>query len=245
MVTTAAAPTAPSDSARGDVSAALIWIACAVTYAIFMTIAVFWSATLSGDPRFGWEYGVLEQFQNVVLALSVIGALIVLCFAETTWMRAWLVLIALATFFLLGEETSWGQHYIGWETTGWFAQFNDQGETNLHNTPDGWLDQKPRMLLQIGMIVGGLIHPILKWVRKGRGLIDNPWWLAPTAACIAPVIFSFIAGAPKAIDKLEILPIQLQFYRASEMEECFIYVFFIAYLLSLGMRLRFRRAQRG
>lgn len=233
----------PPESARGDIPTWTVWAGCTLLYAVFMAVAVFLPNALSGDPRGGWEYGLLEQFQNIVLALAVIMALDALRIANTSPMRAWLVLVALGSFWLLGEETSWGQHYFNWPTTGWFAQFNDQGETNIHNTAGGWFDQKPRMLLQLGMIIGGLAHPIAQWLRKGRGLIDNPWWLAPTMACVPTVIFSFIAGAPKAIDKLGILPIQLQFYRASEMEECFIYVFFIVYLLSLGVRLRYRRGQ--
>jgi hypothetical protein len=244
MVATSALLSYPPDSARGDISATTVWIVCALLYAVFMAAAAFWPEITTGFGR-GYEFGLFETFQNITLAAAVFLALAVLRHAESNLMRVWLVLIALGSFLLLGEEASWGQHYFGWETTGWFAQHNDQGETNLHNTPDGWFDQKPRMVLQLGMILGGIVHPLLQKFRNGRGLFDNPWWFAPTFACTAPVIFSFIAGAPKAIDKLSILPVQLQFYRASEMEECFLYVFFVVYLLSLAARLRFRRTQHG
>lgn len=41
-------------------------------------------------------------------------------------------LIALATFFFAGEEISWGQTYLGWETPEEYRGFSH--ETNLHNT---------------------------------------------------------------------------------------------------------------
>ena len=145
--------------------------------------------------------------------------------------------------FLLGEEASWGQHYFNWETGGWFAQVNDQGETNFHNTPDGWLDQKPRAILQLGMILGAIAHPLVKKFRGGRGIFDSPWWLAPTFASMPPVVISLVAGLPKAIDKLEILPFEIQFTRVSEIEELFMYAFFVVYALSLRGRLAYRKAQ--
>lgn len=42
-------------------------------------------------------------------------------------------LYALLFFFAAGEEISWGQRIIGWETGDFFAENNYQGETNLHN----------------------------------------------------------------------------------------------------------------
>jgi len=240
----------PTRADAGDISALPVWIAFGALYVLLTAIGLTAPDILQGhalhpvtnEPN--WEWGLLEQLQNITLALSMILALALMPRAEGNLMRGWLLLVALGSLFLLGEETSWGQHYFRWGTDGWFAEANDQAETNLHNT-SYWLDQAPRSLLQIGMVVGGLIHPLVKLIRKGKGLIDNPWWLAPTIVCLAPVIFSFLAGAPKAIDKLEILPFSLQFTRTSEMEENFIYGFFVVYLLSLGARLRFRRQQRG
>lgn len=239
------------DSADGDISAAWVWIICTALYVLFMAVAWFLPDVLQGSalhPVTGepnWEFGLLEQTQNLTLLATIILAVMLVLRAGDKWMRGWLILITLGAFFLLGEEASWGQHYFRWGTEGWFAEYNDQAETNLHNATDGWLDQKPRALLQVGMVVGAIIHPLLKLFRRGKGLIDNPWWLAPTIVCLPPTIFSLLAGAPKAIDKLNILPFQLQFYRASELEENFIYAFFVVYLLSLGARLRFQRKQDG
>lgn len=46
-----------------------------------------------------------------------------------------LLLAGLGLFFLLagGEEASWGQHWLGFETPAELKQINAQQETNLHN----------------------------------------------------------------------------------------------------------------
>jgi uncharacterized membrane protein len=41
--------------------------------------------------------------------------------------------LSLAFVFMVGEEVSWGQRLIGWETPEVFVEANKQGETNLHN----------------------------------------------------------------------------------------------------------------
>ena len=42
-------------------------------------------------------------------------------------------LMALLAFFVMGEEVSWGQRFIGVDSPEFFAKHNAQGETNLHN----------------------------------------------------------------------------------------------------------------
>ena len=74
------------------------------------------------------------------------------------WLYAWVGIAAVSCFYISGEEISWGQHLLKWSTPEYWAHINDQGETNLHNT-SSWLDQKPRLLLLIGTVVGGLLIP--------------------------------------------------------------------------------------
>lgn len=248
-----------SNANAGDISfrAVLLW--CVGLYALFMISALalphemLWQGgarhPVTGEPN--WEFGLAETSQNIFLAIALVMAGVMCARAPGLLLKLWLGLVFLGVLYLLGEETSWGQHYFRWGVSGWFAEYNDQAETNLHNT-NALFDQLPRNLLYIGMVLGAIAHPLVKLARGGRGIIDSPWWWAPTIACLPPAVFAFIAGAPKALDKALTnfgveawasgFRLETFIGRASEMEECFMYFFFIVYLLSLGARLRTRAA---
>lgn len=223
-----------------DISALAVWIVCGLIYLVLM-VMVFFAPDILHGPGFDTELGLVEQSQNLILAIALVLMIIVAVRATEPLLRCWMIFVALGTFFLLGEETSWGQHYFGWATSGVFANINDQGETNFHNTEGGWLDQKPRAILLLGMVLGTIVHPLVKWARKGRGLFDKPWWLAPTLASLPPVVFSQIAALPKRLEFLY----SLDLFRWSEMEELFLYAFFITYTLSLWKRMEVRRRAGG
>ena len=221
---------------RADITAWPIWLACAALYVLFMFFAFTQPSVLKG------ELGLLENTQVVALVIALVLAVRLAFQKHEKWLKWWLILISVGIFYLLTEETSWGQHYFDLPMFSGFEIFNDQGENNIHNS-SSWFDQKPRAVLLAGMILGTIVHPLVKHFRKGRGLFDSPWWLAPTLACLAPVVFSQLGGLPKRIDEFNFAFSAQAFtggYRSSEMEEVFMYVFFITYLLSLGYRLRQR-----
>ncbi len=59
------------------------------------------------------------------------------------------------------EEISWGQRVFDWETTGIFAAYSDQNETNLHNTVQGAFHVKTKHIALVVLAVYGLVLP---WV---------------------------------------------------------------------------------
>jgi len=215
----------------------IVAIACSAIY-LFLIAAPMISYDFGRHVVLG-ELGLLENFQALVLACGLLIAVYGLFRRETAALpgaRPFLLMVALGMLYILGEEISWGQHYFRWATTGWFELHNDQGETNLHNT-SSWFDQKPRALLLLAMVVGGLIHPLVKLARKGRGLIDRPWWLAPTLATTPVALFALLGGMPERLAEWGLIP-KVNAYRSSEVEELFLYGFMLVYLVVLMRRIR-------
>ncbi|NKB59015.1 MAG: hypothetical protein GKS00_22030 [Alphaproteobacteria bacterium] len=141
-------------------------------------------------------------------------------------LRVWICIAAVGCFYIAGEEMSWGQHLAGWAAPEYWATINDQKETNLHNV-SSWFDQKPRMLLQIGVIVGGLIIPV--YARFRPEIRAHRWSIIlPPGLCFPTAFMAELAdGTEDLIEYLEI-PWVL-FYRASEVQETFFYWFILLY----------------
>jgi hypothetical protein len=112
----------------------------------------------------------------------------------------WMVIMALGCLYFGGEEASWGQHYFGWSTPEAWAEINEQQETNFHNL-GGILDQAPRLVLSIGVLVGGVILPL--WLRgKGRksALLRHPMaWVLPTLVVLPSAVIATVVTIPKSV----------------------------------------------
>jgi len=212
-----------------------------ITVAVFVALTVPQISPTFYKAHFDGDFGVVHLAEAFLLASALGFALVALLRPGTDWpkgARLWLGLIALGLFVLLGEDFEWGQDVFGWETTGWFAQYNDEGETNFHNT-SVWLDQYPRAVLYAGMMLGAIVHPLMVR-RRGKGIFDKwPDWFVPTLACTPPALGNFVVWLPKLIDKSDLIEgVKLQVGRASERQEVFIYMFMLVYVLSLASRLR-------
>jgi len=176
------------------------------------------------------EWGAHETLQFLVIAAAFVVA--VLCLTRFQWARnkfkaAWFGIAALACFYIAGEEISWGQHIFEWSTSEKWAALNDQGETNLHNM-SSWLDQKPRLLLLFGVVVGGIILPFLKTPLYQkipaviRLLIPPKQFLLISLIVIVPHIFEKIMNS---------FDISI-FVRFSEVQELFMFYFVLLYLVN-------------
>ena len=190
----------------------------------------------------GSEVGLLETSHVLIPLVSVGLCLRILATAEARADRlvfVWIALAALGSLYIAGEEASWGQHYVGWLTPEAWQTLNDQGETNLHNT-SSWLDQKPRALLEVGVIVGGLIIPLmaLRWprLRAGRFAV-----FLPPLVCFPAAVIAIGSKLWERLQDQGLWEVTL-FQRASEIQELYFALFILFYLLVFRKRLLLRRS---
>ncbi len=180
------------------------------------------------------ENGLIEIAQVFAISIGLFAALVKLRhldWREQKFLVFWFSMASLGCLYIAGEEISWGQWVLLWESSDFWLAINDQNETNLHNT-SSWLDQKPRILLEIGVVVSGLI---LVWLRK-RHPQKIPAWLMPLipaspAACVAG-LYVFV----KLTDVVwNVFEIKL-YARASEVIEFLIYYYITVYVIDFDTK---------
>ena len=115
-------------------------------------------------PRMtGQELGFAELTQEFFLFCAVAVGIRMLCDRQLMlprWLTVWLIVCTVGALYSLLEEMSYGQHYFNWDTPEYWRELNRQEETNLHNI-NSWFNQKPRTLLEIGVLLGGIVAPLL------------------------------------------------------------------------------------
>lgn len=134
------------------------------------------------------EDGLIENLTVVALLTASFTAVRYLTkYAEgkSRWYKRIMVLAALATFFVAGEEVSWGQRIFDVESPEFFQANNAQQETNIHNMVVG--GKKVNKIVFSQMLYGSVglylaLFPYLysrkKAVRKwvDRHGIPVPQW---------------------------------------------------------------------
>ena len=111
-------------------------------YIMLICFALSWVYLSFGEEWFsaqilGWinrEDGLLETLSAVLLMLASILSLVTAIRVKGMPARSRMHLfLALLFFAMCGEEISWGQRYIGFETPDSLKTVNVQSEVNLHN----------------------------------------------------------------------------------------------------------------
>ncbi|HEX9781095.1 MAG TPA: hypothetical protein VGB20_07780 [bacterium] len=205
----------------------------------------------------GWlaakgELGILENVQVALLA-AVAGMAVWILRRPgpmpVRWLKRWVGVLLVGCLYVLGEEISWGQHYLGWTTPEWYERWNYQGETNLHNLHSGWMVFKPKGALEYAIIFAALLRPAWRSMRRtaGLGATGAREWIWPTHAGSVAALMLLVTALVKRVDK----GLNLELVRASgldygELREFLIYGFVAIYLWSLARRLvRWQAADRG
>lgn len=207
-------------------------------FPLLWLLAILLALNLDPDFYVRWflyEDGLVE-IGTAVLALTatVAGGLALRHRRRlpTRWLAGWLLAVTAACFYFGMEEISWGQKVFQWDTPEWIAAFNDQGETNLHNT-SGLFDQLPRNLLMLWVIAGGIVAPILARIR-GKALEPPMFW--PTYVCLPTAVLAIATRTPDYLSWLS-LPFSIRI-DSGEVKEFYYALFLLLYLLSFWVRLR-------
>lgn len=154
--------------------------------------------------------------------------------------RVWLLLVTLGAIYMAGEESSWGQHWFGWQTPEQIAALNDQQETNLHNM-SSWLDQKPRLAFEIWVLIAGLCYPVYAGIvapRKDR-VVRRALWFWPPRLVFPTALLAILAPLPERFGKWFGMPVTPPFdIRTSEQQEALFAIFLLLYLCSYWLRVQ-------
>lgn len=228
------------DSTGAKPASLPLWAWLVLPVATALTLAVLGQAA----PEFYREYmipetGVLEMLHVIEGAAGAVLAAMILTRPEVRrhrWLAGWGALALAGCAYVAGEEASWGQHIFVWATPEGWQAMNDQGETNLHNV-SSWFDQKPRLLLELGVITGGLVLPFVQRLRGWPRVGSRIDYIMPPITCLPAALMAesvrleeagaWLIGAPDSL-----------FYRGSEVQELFFYYFVILYLIELRRRVR-------
>ncbi len=180
--------------------------------------------------------GFLEQGQFFIAVAAMVVALRLLFRPFVRSRRLvfiFLSLAALSCFYIAGEEYSWGQHFFGWQTPESWAEINRQQETNLHNASSVF-GKKPRVVLELGILIGGLILPLLAMFYPA--IRANRWSLFFPPDAIVPIALG--AALFKATGSLQdAFQIPSLVMRPSEATEIYLYLFLLFYLIMFTRRI--------
>ena len=214
-----------------------LWLVIPVLVLLFLFIAEFFFSHDLITALINEEHGIIENGTFVILLIGIYFGCKCVRRAKSSSLSKWFLLITLICFYFAGEEISWGQHYFGWETPGIIQDVNDQNETNLHNM-SSWLDQKPRLILEIVVLIGGVFVPIyLKLCKVSYSTEDWKFIVIPTFLILPTAIFTIASRIPERFnDYFSDYRIDLSL-RFSEIQEFFFAYFLMLYLINCHKRL--------
>ena len=143
----------------------------------------------------------------------------------------YMLLFMFGFFYIAMEETSYGQHLLGWETPNWLAAANLQEETNLHNLFDKKIDRIPKAILGALIVIGGLLIPLyLKiWGKAAVGSGSFDIYRPNDSTIIVALCFLIVWLLGRGLviaDIHELIGLKLHF---SEVRELLITYFLVLY----------------
>ena len=182
------------------------------------------------------ENGPYEIIQFLIISSACIVALFNVFLFKNKSKRllvAWCITAFICCLYVAGEEVSWGQHFFEWQTPAEWSEHNDQNETNLHNT-SSWLDQKPRLLLLLGIVLGGVVLPIIRKFKE----LPLPEYILELIPPKDLMVIALCVIVPYIADKIGEAYDLILFIRVSEIQELYMFYFVLTYLIFLKRIIR-------
>jgi len=156
----------------------------------FVFVTFFTAIYLFGhqSPEFLWNEDGLVEVTSALAYFFAIWACLMGIARSRGLVRAYFVLWAILCIVFLGEETSWLQHWIGYQTPEAIARINEQREFNIHNLnwfPEGsllketsirgWLGSlfASQNLFRLGFVCYFLLLPAVFSSRWGKRLNET------------------------------------------------------------------------
>jgi len=226
--------------ADGSEISRYVWLVLPLALTVFVWGAFFSLGRRTYQYWFERELGFVELATPIILVVAIVygvRAFLLREYLPVGWLKIWLALVTAACIYFAGEEISWGQQLFGWQSPEIMQEINDQQETNIHNI-SSWFDQKPRLLLELWIIIGGIfVAALRKWKQVIYKCDSWPHWFWPGFACFPAALLAELVKLPERIkDSFDIasLPTDLRY---SELQELLFAVFLLCYLASNFKRL--------
>lgn len=107
----------------------------ASAYMLLASLFVAVTAYSSGTLReiLDGEQGIVENVSAVAYLIGLAAAVRAARMSPPGWLKAHWIMWAVFCVLFFGEETSWLQHWVGYETPDYMRRINAQSEVNLHN----------------------------------------------------------------------------------------------------------------
>jgi hypothetical protein len=129
---------------------------------------------------------------------------------------------------------SWGQHIFFWQSSDLVTEINSEGEFSLHNMNKAF-ERAPRTLLELGILVGGIIVPLVGAVAPGLRRSRLALFL-PSASLLPIALLALFFKLAGTLTKYGMAgPVAA---RPSEAVEFYMYFFIFAYLVVFERRIR-------
>ena len=212
-----------------------LWLPVAVIIVVVICYVINPDLTrfLVGDER-----GVIEPATAVVLLPAIYYGFRTVFYktkSQILLIKMWILLVTLACIYIAGEEISWGQQLFHWETPDFISHINDQNETNIHNM-NSWFDQKPRLLLELWVLAGGVLLPVWRMFRSRQYSVDSwQYWFWPSVVCLPTASLAILVKMPERVEYFINIK-DIVYLRYSELQEFYFALFLFLYLYSLKKR---------